>query len=49
VVPIEGAGERPIIEDRWRQICADPLDLLEPFVRIRQALEEAQRAVRPAA
>jgi hypothetical protein len=39
-----GGAEQADIEERWRRIGADQFDLLEPFVRIREALEEAQRA-----
>lgn len=34
--------------ERWTTAHADALDLLEPFTRIREALEEAQKSVRPA-
>lgn len=36
------AGDRELIEQRW-QPYAEHLDLVEPFSRIREALEEAQR------
>lgn len=36
------------VVDRWKP-HAELLDLLEPFTRIREALEEAQRSVRAAA
>jgi len=39
-----GGAMHPDVEDRWRHLGADQFDLLEPFVRIREALEEAQRA-----
>ena len=45
----DGAGDRADVEELWRRIAADQFDLLEPFARIREALEEAQRAARPAA
>jgi hypothetical protein len=48
-LPRNRASEQPAIEDRWRQLSAEQLDLLEPFARIREALEEAQKAARPAA
>ena len=35
--------------DKWSTAHADSLDLLEPFTRIREALEEAQKTVRPTA
>ena len=43
-LPLARAGEQAAIEERWRQLHATGLDLSEPFVRIREALEEAQRA-----
>lgn len=48
-LPVGRAAEQADIESRWRALHADQLDLLEPFLRIREALEEAQRAARPAA
>jgi hypothetical protein len=33
--------------EKWKEAHADALDLLEPFARIREALEEAQKGVRP--
>jgi hypothetical protein len=33
--------------EKWTAAHADSLDLLEPFTRIREALEEAQKTVRP--
>jgi hypothetical protein len=33
--------------ERWSTVHSDSLDLLEPFTRIREALEEAQKTVRP--
>ena len=42
------SSDQPLIIDRW-QPHAELLDLLEPFCRIREALEEAQRSVRAAA
>ena len=33
--------------DNWSTAHADALDLLEPFTRIREALEEAQKSARP--
>jgi hypothetical protein len=48
-LPVERAREQSAIADRWREAHADSIDLCEPFARIREALEEAQRAVRPAA
>lgn len=35
-------------QEKWSTAHADALDLLEPFTRIREALEEAQKSVRPA-
>ena len=43
------ASEQATIDDIWRQNFGGQLDLREPFGRIREALEEAQRAIRPAA
>lgn len=42
------AADAQVIRDAW-PAQADQLDLLEPFARIREALEEAQRAGRSAA
>lgn len=39
----------PAIAQLLRDVRAETLDLLEPFARIREALEEAQKAARPAA
>ena len=36
------------VREKWNAAHADSLDLLEPFTRIREALEEAQKTVRPA-
>ena len=36
-------GEQAVNEESWRQLRAAGLDLSEPFIRIREALEEAQR------
>jgi hypothetical protein len=41
-------SDEPTIRDHW-PAQADHLDLLEPFTRIREALDEAQRAARQAA
>jgi hypothetical protein len=35
-------ADREEIQQRWRE-KADSLDLVEPFTRIREAIEEAQR------
>lgn len=40
--------DRAIAIEKWGTVHADSLDLLEPFTRIREALEEAQKTVRPA-
>jgi len=40
--------DRAMVLEKWTTAHADPLDLLEPFTRIREALEEAQKTVRPA-
>ncbi len=42
-------ADQGIVLEKWSSIHADALDLLEPFTRIREALEEAQKSVRPAA
>ena len=39
-------GDQAIVIERWNTAQADSLDLLEPFTRIREALEEAQKSVR---
>ncbi|MGI8979784.1 MAG: hypothetical protein ACR2FY_11220 [Pirellulaceae bacterium] len=39
--------DRSVALEKWSTIHADALDLLEPFTRIREALEEAQKTVRP--
>jgi hypothetical protein len=41
------AGDEQAIRERWPQ-QADVLDLLEPFARIREALDEAQKTARAA-
>ena len=41
-------GDEQLIRNSW-PAPADHLDLLEPFTRIREALDEAQRAARQAA
>ena len=43
-LPAQRADEQPTVEDRWQQLSAGQLDLREPFGRIREALEEAQKA-----
>jgi hypothetical protein len=43
-LPAVRAAEQPAIVDCWRQLSAGQLDLQEPFGRIREALEEAQKA-----
>lgn len=40
--------DQAIAVEKWTAAHADSLDLLEPFTRIREALEEAQKTVRPA-
>lgn len=40
--------DQTIVLEKWSTAHADSLDLLEPFTRIREALEEAQKTVRPA-
>lgn len=42
------ASDEPIIRECWKE-HAELLDLCEPFGRIREALEEAQRSLRSAA
>ena len=44
-VPETSAGDRPLIQERLGDIPPS-FDLAEPFSRIRQAIEEAQQAVR---
>jgi hypothetical protein len=44
-VPVKAEQERQIIQDRLGEL-ADAFDLAEPFSRIREAIEEAQQAVR---
>jgi hypothetical protein len=41
-------GDQAMAAEKWNTAHADALDLLEPFTRIREALEEAQKSVRPA-
>jgi hypothetical protein len=43
-LPAVRAAEQPTIENCWQQLSAGQLDLREPFGRIREALEEAQKA-----
>jgi hypothetical protein len=40
--------DQTIALEQWSTAHAGALDLLEPFTRIREALEEAQKTVRPA-
>jgi hypothetical protein len=40
--------DQAVALEKWSAAHADSLDLLEPFTRIREALEEAQKTVRPA-
>ena len=40
--------DQAIALEKWSAAHTDSLDLLEPFTRIREALEEAQKTVRPA-
>ena len=47
VLPQHSTDQQSVL-DRW-QPHAEHIDLLEPFCRIREALEEAQRSVRAAA
>lgn len=49
LLPQNRAAEQPDLERFWREANAERLDLGEPFGRIREALEEAQRAARTAA
>jgi hypothetical protein len=42
------ASDESVIRERWKE-HAESLDLAEPFGRIREALEEAQRSLRSAA
>jgi hypothetical protein len=44
----EFASDERLIRDAW-PVQAEHLDLQEPFTRIREALEEAQRSARQAA
>jgi hypothetical protein len=44
-LPIRAEEERRLIQDRLNDL-ADVFDLAEPFGRIREAIEEAQQAVR---
>jgi hypothetical protein len=39
--------DQAIALEKWSTAHSDSLDLLEPFTRIREALEEAQKTVRP--
>lgn len=41
--------DKTLVEERWRVAGASEFDLLEPFARILEALEEAQKAARSAA
>jgi len=41
------SDDQGIAMERWSTVHSDSLDLLEPFTRIREALEEAQKTVRP--
>ncbi len=41
------AEDQAVVLEKWSTAHADTLDLLEPFTRIREALEEAQKTVRP--
>ena len=41
------SDDQGIAMEKWSTAHADSLDLLEPFTRIREALEEAQKTVRP--
>ena len=47
-VDVNHAGDRAAIVDRLASQL-DQLDLLEPFARIREALDEAQKSARPQA
>jgi hypothetical protein len=40
--------DQTVVLEKWSTAHAAALDLLEPFTRIREALEEAQKTVRPA-
>jgi hypothetical protein len=42
------SSDQPTVLSRWKE-HGQSLDLVEPFGRIREALEEAQRSARPAA
>jgi hypothetical protein len=46
-LPADYASDEQTIRDHW-PAQADHLDLAEPFTRIREALEEAQRSARAA-
>lgn len=48
LLPAPYAGDEQIIREHW-PAQAEHLDLTEPFTRIREALEEAQKAARQAA
>jgi hypothetical protein len=37
-------ADRGLVDERWREFA--DLDLLEPFARVREAIEEAQKAAR---
>jgi hypothetical protein len=37
-------ADRGLVDERWREFAE--LDLLEPFARVREAIEEAQKAAR---
>ena len=41
-------NDQTVALEKWSTSHTDALDLLEPFTRIREALEEAQKTVRPA-
>lgn len=45
----ETAGQRQEIQHGWSSLETEDLDLLEPFARIREALEEAHKGARAAA
>jgi len=48
-VPERSAEDREVITERFNQLAdwfAEPFDLSEPFTRIREAIAEAQQAVR---
>jgi hypothetical protein len=48
-LPAADAHLQAAIEAHWREASAEQIDLREPFGRIREALEEAQKAARAAA